>query len=114
MHDAIAHGAGLSVLFPAWAQYVYRYDTMKFAQLAHRVWGVQMDFDHPEHTALEGIFAMKRYFHEIGMPTTMAELGLTSADYDAIIAKTTAGGGCVKSYIDLGPEEIRAIYHLAE
>lgn len=115
LHDSISHGAGLSVLFPAWAQFVMQYDIPKFAQLANRVWDCPMDFDHPERTALAGIEAMKRYFTEIGMPTHMSELGLTPDEYDAIIALTTKGGTRpVKSYIDLGPEEIRAIYALAE
>lgn len=115
LHDSISHGAGLSVLFPAWAQFVMKYDIPKFAQLANRVWDCPMDFDHPERTALAGIEAMKRYFTEIGMPTHMSELGLTPDEYDAIIALTTKGGTRpVKSYIDLGPEEIRAIYALAE
>ena len=115
LHDSVSHGAGLSVLFPAWAQYVMQYDIPKFAQLANRVWDCPMDFDHPERTAKAGIQAMKRYFTEIGMPTRMSELGLTPDDYDAIIDLTTAGGTKpVKSYIDLGPDEIRAIYALAE
>lgn len=115
LHDSISHGAGLSVLFPAWAQFVMKYDIPKFAQLANRVWDCPMDFDHPERTALAGIEAMKRYFTEIGMPTHMSELGLTPDEYDAIIALTTKGGTRpVKSYIDLGSEEIRAIYALAE
>lgn len=115
LHDSISHGAGLSVLFPAWAQFVMKYDIPKFAQLANRVWDCPMNFDHPERTALAGIEAMKRYFTEIGMPTHMSELGLTPDEYDAIIDLTTKGGTRpVKSYIDLGPDEIRAIYALAE
>lgn len=115
LHDSVSHGAGLSVLFPAWAQYVMQYDIPKFAQLANRVWDCPMDFDHPERTAQAGIQAMKRYFTEIGMPTHLSELGLTPDEYDAIIDLTTKGGTRpVKSYIDLGPEEIRAIYALAE
>lgn len=115
LHDSISHGAGLSVLFPAWAQFVMKYDIPKFAQLANRVWDCPMDFDHPERTALAGIEAMKRYFTEIGMPTHMSELGLTPDEYDAIIDLTTKGGTRpIKSYIDLGPDEIRAIYALAE
>lgn len=115
LHDSVSHGAGLSVLFPAWAQFIMQYDIPKFAQLANRVWDCPMDFDHPERTALAGIQAMKRYFTEIGMPTRLSELGLTPDDYDAIIDLTTKGGTSpVKSYIDLGPDQIRAIYALAE
>lgn len=115
LHDTVAHGAGLSVLFPAWAQYVMQHDMMKFAQLASRVWDCPMNFDHPERTAQAGIEAMKRYFTEISMPTRMSELGLTPEDYAPIIELTTKGGvQPVKSYIDLYPEDIRAIYTLAE
>ena len=117
LHDNISHGAGLSVLFPAWAQFILskNIDVMKFAQLANRVWGVEMDFDHPERTAANGIATMKRYFIEIGMPVTMAQLGLQPEDYDAIINLTTKNGTSpVKSYIPLGNAEILEIYHLAE
>lgn len=115
LHDSVSHGAGLSVLFPAWAQYVMQYDIAKFAQLANRVWDCPMDFDYPERTAAAGIDAMKRYFTEIGMPTHLSELGLTPADYDDIIALTTKNNTRpVKSYIDLYADEIRAIYALAE
>lgn len=115
LHDNISHGAGLSVLFPAWAEFVMKYDTMKFAQLANRLWGVEMNFDHPEKTAKDGIKAMRAYFKEIGMPITMSELGLKPEDYEDIINLTTKNGTAkVKSYIDLGKEEIREIYKLAE
>lgn len=115
LHDNISHGAGLSVLFPAWAEFVMKYDTMKFAQLANRLWGVQMNFDHPEKTAVDGIKAMRAYFKEIGMPITMSELGLKPEDYEDIINLTTKNGTAkIKSYIDLGKEEIKAIYKLAE
>ena len=117
LHDRISHGAGLSVLFPAWAKFILSrdIDVMKFAQLANRVWGVEMNYDHPESTAALGIETMKAYFKEIGMPVTLAELDLTPADYDALIDLTTKNGtATVKSYLPLGKEEIRAIYALAE
>ncbi|NBI83876.1 iron-containing alcohol dehydrogenase [Clostridiaceae bacterium] len=114
VHDNVAHGAGLAVLFPAWAEYVLQYDVMKFAQLAARVWGVEMNFDHPEVTAREGIRAMRAYFREIGMPTTMGELGISPDGYEEIVEKTTLGGTVLKSYLPLGREEILEIYRLAE
>lgn len=117
LHDNVSHGAGLSVLFPAWAKYMLAkgQDVMKFAQLANRVWGVEMNFDHPERTAEAGIATMKRYFAEIGMPVTLAELGLSPADYEDIINLTTKNGtSAVKSYFPLGKAEIREIYQLAE
>lgn len=116
VHDNIAHGAGLSVLFPAWADYILDlgYDVMKFAQLANRVWGVEMNFDHPEVTARGGVRAMRAYFREIGMPITMRELGLTPDDYEEIVSKTVLGGTVLRSYIPLGRTEILEIYRRAE
>lgn len=115
LHDEIAHGAGLSVLFPAWAQFVLQHDVMKFAQMANRVWGVEMDFEQPARTAAQGIAAMKAYFREIGMPVTLGELGLGAADCEAIIDLTTQNGTAeIKSYLPLGRAEIREIYRLAE
>ena len=43
----VAHGAGLAVVAPAWMKYVMTKNTNKFLQFAVRVWGCQMDFEHP-------------------------------------------------------------------
>jgi alcohol dehydrogenase YqhD (iron-dependent ADH family) len=111
----VAHAAGLSVLFPAWARYIYHHDIRKFSQFANRVWAIEMDHEHPEKTALKGIEAMTEYFRTIGMPTTMQELGISAADYEKIVDMTTDGGKKeILSYIPLKKENILKIYHLAE
>jgi hypothetical protein len=113
--DKVAHGAGLAVVFPAWAKYIYQYDVRKFCQFATRVWGIEMNHDHPEETALRGIEAMKNYFRQIGMPTTMKELGIEASDYEIIADKSTNHGlKTVASYIPLTKEDIISIYKLAE
>ena len=116
LHDEVAHGAGLSVLFPAWMQEVLTHDVRRFARLAVNVWGCEMDFDHPERTAMQGVRAMKAYFAEIGMPTTLAELGVTPTDYDAIVDLTTANGTKTppSCYGALDRERILRIYRFAE
>lgn len=111
----VAHGAGLAVLFPAWARYIYRYDIRKFSQFANRVWSIEMDHEHPERTALKGIEAMTQYFKAIGMPVTMKELGINPSDYEKIADMTTDGGKKqIQSYIPLTREDILNIYRLAE
>ena len=87
-----ANGAGLSVLFPAWALYEMKNDFPRFAQLANRVFGVEMDFHHPERTAREGIPTMKRFFEEIGMPTHLAQLGIKPENYAQLAANTIRHG----------------------
>ena len=74
-----AHGAGLAVIMPAWMEYVFRHDVMRFAQAAARIWGCSMDFANPERTALEGIARFRKFLHEIGMPINFAELGANEA-----------------------------------
>lgn len=115
LFDYVAHGAGLAVVFPAWARYVYKYDVRKFCQLATRVWGVEMDYENPEKTALRGIEVMTAYFKEIGMPTTMGELNIKPEDYERIADLTTnKGSKSLNSYIQLTKEDILNIYKLAE
>ena len=43
----VAHGAGLAVIFPAWMTYVMHQNVNRFAQIAVRVWGCQMNFENP-------------------------------------------------------------------
>ncbi|WP_295352500.1 iron-containing alcohol dehydrogenase [uncultured Succinivibrio sp.] len=76
----VAHGAGLAVIFPAWMDYVYKHDVMRFAQFAVRVFGVSMDFDDPASTAREGIRAFRHFLHSIGMPLSFEEIGAKEED----------------------------------
>ncbi len=114
LHDEISHGAGLAVVFPAWAKYIYKHDVRRFAQLAVRVWGVEMDHDNHERVALWGIEAMKSYFKSIGMPTTMQELGVDASEYEKLANMTTQNDKVpVASYIPLGVKEIVEIFKIA-
>ena len=113
LHDFVSHGAGLAVLFPAWARYVYMHDIRKFAQGAARIWGVEMDHDHPERTALRGIEVMQQYFVSLGMPTTLGGLGIAEEDYPKLVDLTTERGTIViQSYVKLGKKEILEIFSL--
>ena len=113
--DEIARGAGLSVLFPAWAEHEKQYDYPRFAQFATRVLGVEMDFAHPERTAREGIRTLRRFFEEIGMPTHLSQLGIKPENYEKLAANTVRTvNGPVKSYSPLDEKAIIEIYHLAE
>lgn len=76
----VAHGAGLAVVLPAYMTYVLPQHVLRFAQLAHRVWDIEMNFSNPEITALMGINAFVEFFKEIGMPTTLQELGAKEED----------------------------------
>ncbi len=110
----IAHGAGLSIIFPAWMKYVYTHDTARFARFAVRVWGVEYDFDHPERTALEGIERLEQFFASIGLPVSLADAGIDSNRLDEMAAKCTDDGRRTQgSFVTLSQEDILAIYQLA-
>ena len=110
-----AHGAGLAVVFPAWMEYAMQHDVMRFAQMAHRVWGCSMDFQHPERTAKAGIQAFRNFLKSIGMPLTMTELGGKEDDI-AYLAHSAAygneGDGCLGRFVELKEEDIANIYRL--
>ena len=74
-----AHGAGLAVIMPAWMEFVYKHDVMRFAQMAVRIWGCQMNFEFPDETALEGIACFRSFLHSIGMPINFEQLGYPPA-----------------------------------
>ena len=116
MYDRIAHGAGLAVIFPAWAKYIYKNEKAlpRFCQYATRVWGIEMDFEHPERTALKGIEATENYFKSIGMPVRLSELDVDDSKLEEMAEKCTFFGKRVlKDYMPLDKKEIIDIYRLA-
>lgn len=86
----IAHGAGLSVLIPAWMNYVYKYDLDKFVKFAKDVFDVNLVSK--EESAKMGIQSLKNYFKKIGMPTSLEELGLGSKDIPLLVEMMTKNG----------------------
>ena len=110
-----AHGAGLAVVFPAWMTYVYKHDVMRFAKLAVRVWGCQMDFANPERTALEGISALRRFWKSLGMPSNFAELGAKEEDIPQMAHTACYGDGrtgTLGNFVKLHEEDVANIYRL--
>ena len=108
-YDAVAHGAGLAVLYPAWARYMYREDIPRFAQFARRVWGVTETED--EKASLLGIQAMADYFAFLGMPTKIRDFGVREECLDRLAELCTYHGTrVVKSYIPLDRQTSLAIF----
>ena len=110
-YDRIAHGAGLAVLFPAWAKYIYKYNIPRFAQFARRVWDCTAESD--EDAALCGIEKMADYFKSIGMPSCFADFDLDESCIDRLSTLCTFNKQrAVKSYIDMDCEVIKDIFKL--
>ena len=88
--------------------YVYKHDIPRFVRWATNVWGVENDVYDPEGVALEGIRRTKEFFKRMGMPVTLAELGVKDEDLE-YLSKGRACGNFVK----LSGDDIRAILELA-
>ena len=110
----VAHGAGLAVVLPAWMRYQLDHDPMRFAQLAVRVWGCEMDYRHPEKTGLAGIERFEQFLRGIGMPVTFAELGAKEEDIPAMAAKCKRNNnGKLGFFRPLDTEGIEAVLRIA-
>ena len=110
-YDHVAHGAGLALLFPAWAKYVYKYNLPRFSKFFRNVWGVEEKDD--DIACQKGIEVMKNYFKSIGMPTTLGELNVPESSIERIADLCTYGKTReVKNYIPLGYQEVVDILKL--
>ena len=108
-YDHIAHGAGLAVLFPAWARYIYKYNISRFAQFARRVFGVTETED--EKAAVEGIAQMEDFFAYIEMPLKLRDFGIPADCADRLAELCTFGRQrIVKSYIAMDYDVIKDIF----
>ena len=114
MDEKIAHGAGLSALWASWARYVYENNVSRFSQYAVNVWNIEMDFEHPEKTALAGIKATEDYFKSLNMPTSLRELNVDPASFEELAEKCTNHGTRTLAGIKvLDKPDIIEIYKMA-
>lgn len=105
----IAHGAGLSVLFPAWARYVYKYNVSRFAQFARRVWDVLEEDD--EKAAVRGIEEMEKFFEFIKMPLKLREFNIPKDSIEKLSNLCTfEKQRVIESYIGLDYDVVKDIF----
>ncbi len=108
-----AHGAGLAVIMPAWMEFVMNHNVMRFAQMAVRVWGCEMNFENPEMTARQGIQRFRKFLHEIGLPINLAELGAKEEDIPTLVKNQGLGDEKTWGFVRLSADDITSIYHIA-
>ena len=90
MYPSIAHGAGLAVLWPAWAKYYVEYEEDKFDQYARNVWGSQIQ--DKKANALQGIKLTEEFFKYLGMPSRLMEFRVGMIDIDGLVNVVTNNG----------------------
>ena len=109
----IAHGAGLSIVFPAWMKYVYKANVGRFVQFAVRVFDVSLPFADPEAIALEGIARLEAFYRSVGLPTRLADVGIDGARIPEMAEKAAFRGGWLGHFVSLTAADIAEIYLLA-
>lgn len=82
LYPFVAHGAGLAVLYPAWAKYYLKYDAKKFASLGRNAFGIKKDDD--RKCGKLAITALEHLFSDLGMPKTYKDLGIDDVDIEKL------------------------------
>lgn len=75
----VTHGAGLAAIWSSWARYVKSNCLSRFVRYARNVMGVSAQGTDDE-IAEAGIKAMEDFYHQIGMPVNLTELGIYPSD----------------------------------
>lgn len=88
----VPHGESLSIVWAAWAKYVYKANVARFARYARKVWGITEADD--DKAALAGIDATRNYFVELGAPISISEVksDVSDSDIEALVDNCTFKG----------------------
>lgn len=101
-----SHGAGLAVLYPVYCRRICREGLAKFRRFAVNVWGIAQERKSDEELAASGIDALAAFIREIGLPTSLRELGVENISLKEIAdACALVPGSCKR----MTPEEILEI-----
>lgn len=102
------HGCGLAVLHPVYYRHIYKEGLTKFVRFARNVWEIPEEGKSEEELALAGVEALADFIKEIGLPTTLRELGVDeSTDLKQIADSCNLAPG---SYKKMTHEEILEIF----
>lgn len=101
------HGCGLAVLHPVYYRHIFQDGLPKFVKFAQNVWGIPRESKTDAELALAGIDALAAFIREIGLPTTLKELG---AGKDQLRPIADSCGISQGSYKKMTHEEIYKIF----
>jgi hypothetical protein len=110
----MTHGAGLAVMFPAYMAYTLDEDLERFYRLATKVFGVPENHFDKKTAALEGINRLRKFFKEIGMPTTLEEADASADDIPKLLRTLKINNGeSFGNFKSLTLKDAENIYKLA-
>jgi len=110
----IAHGAGLSIVFPAWMKYVYKENVPRFAQWANRVFNIELDPSNLEEAVCRGIAALEQWYQGLNMPIRLSDLDIPGDRIEEMANKATNDGETtIGNFKQLSQEDVVKILELA-
>lgn len=109
----ITHGAGISIILPAWMKYVYKTDINRFAKLANKVFNIEMNYENLDETALKGVKAIKDFYKNIGLPTSLSEVNIDDSNFSYIAERIIKNNKTCGKFVQLNREDIVNILKIA-
>ena len=102
------HGEGLAVVHPPYYRHLLPHAPQRFARFATKVWGISPEGKTEAQLAEAGVQALADFIREVGLPTTMRELGVKDkAQLAEIAASVRTGPG---TYHKVDNAEVAAIF----
>lgn len=112
----IAHGAGLSIIIPAWMKYVFPSCIDRFVQYAVRVWHIDLPLDDPETVVLAAIEQLEQFYRRLGLPVRLSEAGMVVSDsvLSELAVSVATDEFKIGNVMPLGPDDVLKILCLAK
>ncbi len=111
-YNDLTHGAGLSILFPVWMEYVLdEKRAFKFARMARNVFGI-IEKDEMD-AAVKGIKAVRAFFSSLEMPSKLSEVDIPSDNFGHM-ASQACKFGPIGVFKRLGPDDVMEILKRAQ
>lgn len=107
------HGCGLAVLLPVYYRHIETAGVEKFARFAETVWGIGPQGLTKAELAHAGVDALAAFIKEIGLPTTLRELGITAEQKKLLPQIAASCAVSPGSYKPLDAHEILEIFQEA-
>lgn len=86
IYDEVAHGAGLAILFPAWAKYTKDIFKYKWINLGKTL---NIEYENDNELIDNTISYFEKLFKQINMPTKLEEVNVFERDFEKFANKAT-------------------------
>ena len=109
----IPHGAGLSIITPAWMRYVAPMHKEKFMQYAQRIWNIELLPNEFEKRLEIMINALKNFYRTLGLPVKLKEVGVQREHLKKIAEAATSPSFPIGGMQPLQISDVLEILHIA-